>query len=63
MHSHYHVTTSGAISHGSCLVDIRPGVREGAVVHDVACFSRGGLTFDIVRDFSGVNCGGRCGIP
>jgi len=63
MHIHNHVTTSGAISHGSCLVDIRPGVHEGAVVHDVACFSRGGLTFDIVCDFSGVNCSSRRGIP
>lgn len=39
------------------LVDVRPGILERAIGHDIACFSRDGCVVDRVRDFSGVDSG------
>jgi hypothetical protein len=39
------------------LVDIRSGVNERAVVHNIACFSRGSRSVDRVSDFPSVHRG------
>jgi hypothetical protein len=46
-----------------CLVDIRPGVLERTIFHDIACFSRSSLSADVVRNLSGVNRGRHRRVP
>lgn len=47
----------------SRFVDVRPGILERAIFYDIACFSRGSRSVDVVRNLSGVDCGCHRRVP
>jgi hypothetical protein len=61
MHVHFMLLGTNIVvvncGNSSCLVDIRPGMLERAVAHNIACFGRGSCSVDSVRDHSGVDRG------
>jgi hypothetical protein len=67
MHIHFAPRVTKSVvadrSDSSCLVDVRPGILERAILHYIACFSRGSRSVDVVRNLSGVDCGCHRRIP